>query len=449
MSTPNAIGTPDRERIFADLSALVAFNSVHSTPAVADQHEAACQWVVEALEAAGLHVTRHPTVDDADTVIGYKAPLDDAPTVLLYSHYDVVPANNPEAWASDPFTLTERDGRWYGRGAADCKGNLAMHLEALRLLNAAGGTDLGLKVVVEGSEELGGLDGLVKLIEADPDLFNADVILIADSGNAAVGVPTLTTSLRGGAQINVKVETLAGAIHSGSFGGAAPDAAHALIRIVDSLFDEHGRTTIDGVDTTAKWEGDPYTREDFRADAGVIDGVQLLGTVDDEPADMVWSRPALTMIGFTSTPVAEAVNAVNPRAEAQLNLRVPAGADAAEIASKVEQHIHAHTPWGAKVDVAISGVNRPFATDPDGDAVQLLGECLKDAYGRSDLAVVGSGGSIPLTVTLQQTFPDAEIVVFGVEEPLCGIHGVDESVDPTEIEHVAVAEANFLSRYGK
>lgn len=447
MTTPDAF-SPHRDRIFADLSALVSFNSPHSTPELASEHEAACAWTVSALEQLGLNVTRHATVDDADTVIATKDPVGDAPTVLLYSHYDVVPAGDPAAWTSDPFTLTERGGRWYGRGAADCKGNLAMHLEALRLTQAAGGTDLGLKVVVEGSEELGGLDGLVRLIESDPALFAADAILIADSGNVAVGTPTLTTSLRGGAQVNVTVETLEGAIHSGSFGGAAPDAAHALVRIANSLFDEHGRTSIDGVSCLATWEGDPYTREDFRLDAGVLEGVQLLGTVEDEPADMVWARPAVTMIGFTSTPVAEAVNAVNPRAEAQFNLRVPAGMDAEFVAEKMEEHIRAHTPWGAKVEVNISGLNQPFSTDPDGPAAKLLGECLREAYGTDSLAVVGAGGSIPLTITLQEQFPNAEIALFGVEEPQCGIHGVDESVDPSEIERIAVAEALFLRRFG-
>lgn len=441
--------TPNRDRIFDDLSALVGFNSPHSTPELADQHEAACAWTVSALEALGLDVTRHATVDNADTIIATKAPVGDAPTVLLYSHYDVVPANNPDAWTSDPFTLTERDGRWYGRGAADCKGNLAMHLEALRLIQANGGTDLGIKVVVEGSEELGGDDGLGKLIDAHPDLFRADAIMIADSGNAAVGVPTLTTSLRGGAQINVTVETLQGAVHSGSFGGAAPDAAHALVRITDSLFDETGRTSIDGVDCTATWDGQPYPADTFATDAGVLDGVTLNGTPDDNPADMVWARPAITMIGFTSTPVADAVNAVNHRAEAQYNLRVPAGTDADAIANAVKEHIHAHTPNGAHVTVEISGVNEPFATDPNHPAIALFGDCLQTAYDGADLALIGSGGSIPLTITLQNHFPDAAIALYGVEEPQCGIHGVDESVDPTEIERIAVAEALFLQQYGK
>ncbi|SDR68653.1 dipeptidase [Corynebacterium timonense] len=439
---------PQRSRIFRDLSALVSFNSPHSTPALAEEHEAACAWVAAALAERGLNVTRHPTVDNADTVIGVKDPVGDAPTVLLYSHYDVVPAGDPAAWTSNPFTLTERDGRWYGRGAADCKGNLAMHLEALRLLEEHGGTNLGIKVVVEGSEELGGLDGLVRLIEADPGLFNADAILIADSGNVAAGVPTLVSSLRGGAQITVTVDTLDGAVHSGSYGGAAPDASHALVRIASSLFDAHGRTSIDGVDCLATWDGDPYPRDVFRTDAGVLEGVQLLGTVDDEPADMVWARPAITMIGFTSTPVDQAVNAISAHAQAQFNLRVPAGMDAAFVAEKTKEHILAHTPWGAKVSVDVDAINQPFATDPARPAVSLLGDCLREAYGGADLAHVGSGGSIPLTITLQEQFPDAEIALFGVEEPLCGIHGVDESVDPAEIERIAVAEALFLQRYG-
>ncbi|AWB84681.1 M20/M25/M40 family metallo-hydrolase [Corynebacterium liangguodongii] len=435
---------PNRDRIFADLSSLVSFNSPHSVPELAEQHDAACAWVCEALEGQGFEVTRHATVDNADAIIARRHIADNAPTVLLYSHYDVVPANNPEEWTSDPFTLTERDGRWYGRGAADCKGNIAMHLEALRLAEPKA----NITVVVEGSEELGGNGGLERLIEASPELFAADAILIADTGNVAAGTPTLTTQLRGGAQVRVDVQTLEGDAHSGNFGGAAPDAAAALIHIARSLFDDHGRTTIDGVNCLGTWEGDAYDRETFRKDAGVLEGVQLYGTVDDEPADMVWARPAVTMIGFTSRPVDEALNAVNSHASAQFNLRVPAGMSAAETAAKLEEHINANTPWGAQVDIEVTQINEPFATDITGPAITLFGECLRESYGADSLAVVGSGGSIPLTITLQDNVPGAEIVLFGVEEPQCGIHGVDESVDPTEIERIALAEAEFLTRFG-
>lgn len=432
-----------RERIFSDLSALVSFNSVHGQPALAEQNAGAADWTRRALEEVGLEVEAIETVDGSTALIGRREAAEGMPTVLLYSHYDVVPAGDHAEWISDPFTLTERDGRWYGRGAADCKGNLVMHLAALRAVEHAGGTGLGLRVVVEGSEEQGGA-GLEALLEKRPELFAADAILVADTGNVAVGTPTLTTTLRGGAQLTVTVRTLRTPVHSGMFGGAAPDAVAALMRTLDSLRDEHGRTVIDGVETLQKWPGEPYEEETFRADAGVLNGVRLMGAEDDSPADFVWARPAVTVTGFTSTPVSQAVNAVPATASAQLNLRVGPGMDAGETAEKLAAHLRAHTPWGAHIEVEVTDVNQPFSTDPSGPALAHLRACLAAAYGTAGTATVGSGGSIPLTLALQNAFPDAEVALFGVEEPQTTIHSPNESVDPAEIENVAVAEALFL-----
>ncbi|MFC6146817.1 dipeptidase [Corynebacterium nasicanis] len=433
-----------RERLFRDLSEIVAFDSVHGAP----DAPGAAAWTRQALIDAGLTVTTHDTVDGSTAVIGRREAAPGMPTVLLYSHHDVVPAGDHSLWTSPPFELTERDGRWYGRGAADCKGNLVMHLAALRALNDFGGTELGLIVLVEGSEEQGG-EGLDHLLQTQPELFRADVILIADSGNAAVGVPTLTTSLRGGGQVVVTVNTLRTPLHSGQFGGAAPDAVAALVRILDSLRDEHGRTVIDGVDNLRKWEGEPYPPEDFRRDAGMLEGTQIMGTDEDAPADMVWARPAVTVTGFTSTPVAEAVNAVPATASAKLNVRVPAGLDADEVMDALVAHLKAHTPWGAHIDIDVQEKNQPFSTDPSGPALALLRRCLADAYGAADAVALGSGGSIPLTLALQETFPEAEIALFGVEEPQSTIHSPDESVDPSEIINVAIAEAAFLQAWGQ
>ncbi|WP_040425892.1 dipeptidase [Corynebacterium mastitidis] len=438
----------DRDRIFQQLSEIVSYHSVHGDPALAEQAAGAASWVHKALTEAGLEVEAIDTADGSTALIGTRKAAEGRPTVLLYCHHDVVPAGDPAAWTSDPCTLTEREGRWYGRGAADCKGNLVMHLAALRAVAAAGGSDVGITVVVEGSEEKGG-EGLDALIEQRPELFAADAIMIADTGNAAVGTPTLTTSLRGGAQLTVTVRTLDGAVHSGLFGGAAPDAVFALVRTLDSLRDVEGRTVIEGVDTSARWEGEPYPVEDFRRDAGVLNGVRLTGTSNDAPADFLWARPAVTVTGLTSTPVAEAVNAVPPVAQAQLNLRVPATMSAAETAEALAEHLRAHVPWGAHIEVEIKDVNDGFATDVQAPALSLLRSCLAEAYGSDRSASLGSGGSIPLTTKLQQTHPKAEIALFGVEEPQCLIHSADESVDPTEIERVAIAEALFLLRYGK
>lgn len=440
-----------REQIFTQLKEVVSFNSVHSEPALLQDYKGAADWTRTALKNAGFDVTEHPADDGTTNFVATLKGADDAPTVLLYSHFDVVPAGPLDLWSSEPFTLTEREGehgvRWYGRGAADCKGNLVMHLAALRAVDALGGTDLNLTFVVEGSEEMGG-GALSELIKEKPELFNADVILIADSGNAAVGVPTLTTSLRGGGQVTVSVNTLRQAVHSGQYGGAAPDAVAALVRILDSIHDEHGRTIIDGVDTTATWEGLPYDPEEFRSDAGILDGVDTFGD-GDNPASLVWARPAITITGFSSTPVAEAVNAVPATASAKLNLRVPAGQDAIEVAEKLKTHLINHAPWGAKVEVVIDDINQPFSTDISGPAMSTLSGCLSAAYDEKDTVNVGSGGSIPLCTELMEVNPAAELALYGVEEPLSVIHSADESVDPNEIRDIATAEALFLLNHGK
>ncbi|MEZ2122718.1 MULTISPECIES: dipeptidase [unclassified Corynebacterium] len=432
-------------RILADLTELVSFNSVHGEPDCKQANADAAAWVVHALEDVGLTVEPHPTTDGSTAVIGRREAHDGRPTVLLYSHYDVVPAGSPAAWTSDPFTLTERDGRWYGRGTADCKGNLVMHLATLRALRELGDPGIGIIVVIEGSEEKGG-EGLDALISERPELFTADAIIIADTGNVAEGVPTLTTSLRGGAQLRVTVRTLRSAVHSGGFGGPAPDAVSALIRILDSLRDESGRVAIRATDNTATWNGIAYDPDAFRADAGILDGVEIIGDGTDI-ADQLWARPAVTVTGFTSTPVAEAMNAIPATASAQLNLRTPYGASGTGTAEALRRHLLDAAPWGAQVDVEILEVNEPFATDTSGPAAQALADALSKAFGDKETAYCGSGGSIPLTTALQQAVPGAEIALFGVEEPLCTIHSANESVSPEELKRCAVAETLFLFNY--
>lgn len=440
--------TTQRDRIFQDLSEICSFHSVHTNPEYAQPHAGAAAWVDNALKEAGLDVTAYCTDTPSPIFVGTKPATNGAPTVLLYSHYDVVPAGDPADWLSDPCTLTERDGRWYARGAADCKGNLVMHLAALRAVTDLGGTDLGLIVLVEGSEEMGG-DEFDALLEAHPEAVAADVILIADSGNTEVGVPTLTTSLRGTAQIRVTVSSLAAPVHSGQFGGAAPDAAAALIRMIDSLRDDKGRTRIDGLDCTQKWQGAQYDRAAFRKDAGLLEGVEILGDADDTIADMVWARPSVSVIGWTSTPVDKAVNAVPATATAQLSVRVPPGLTAEEVNEKVVAHLRAHAPYGVHVDTQSTELHPPFATDITGPALTVFGQCLAAAYGGQELTVVGSGGSIPLCSALQSMLPGAELALFGVEEPLSVIHSPNESVDPNEIRDIAIAEAAFLLTYAQ
>lgn len=459
MSTPASSTPADVQRVrdavapllpraIEDLRTLVAI------PSVADERlypraecERAARWVADAFRAEGIDDARlERTPDGSDVVVGYRPGPPGAPTVLLYAHYDVQPPLDDAAWTSPPFELTERDGRLHGRGAADCKGNVVTHLTALRALRALGGDDLpvGVRVVVEGSEEQG-TGGLDRWVEEHPGALAADAMLVQDTGNARLGLPTLTVSLRGAANVVVHVEALAGEIHSGMFGGAAPDALAALVAILASLRDADGGTTIDGVDASGTWPGVQYDPDQFRQDAGMLEGTRLLG--DGTVADMLWARPTVTILGIDAPSVVGSAAAIQPRASARLNLRVPPGQDAQELQDRLVDHLHAHAPWGVRVEVERDAVGQPFAARTSGHVFDTLAGALADAYG-TPTVTAGQGGSIPLCNVLAGQYPDAEIVLLGVEEPACLIHAPNESVHPSEIEHLAVGEALFLSRLG-
>ncbi|MFD3747917.1 dipeptidase [Nocardia sp. NPDC058633] len=426
-----------------DLAQLVSMKSVadpRQFPAAGC--EEAAQWVADAFAAAGLtEVGLHETPDGSKAVIASKPGPPGTPTVLLYCHYDVQPPLDDAAWETPVWTLTDKDGRWYGRGAADCKGNIVTHLTALRAI----GPDfpIGIKVVAEGSEEQG-TGGLEKLVVAEPALLRSDAILVADCGNFAVGVPTFTQTLRGMVNVVVTVKTLEGPMHSGMFGGPAPDALAAMIQLLASLRDADGNTTIDGLTDDQTWTGVQYPAADFRSDAGVLDGVDLLGS--GTVSDMLWARPALTVLGMDVPAVIGSSAAIQPSTRARLNLRIPPGTEPKSAYDLLEKHLRAHLPCNAHLDIELEALGEPFVASEHGPARDALAEAMQTAYGRP-VTTEGQGGSIPLCNVFADTYPNAEIMLIGVEEPKCLIHAPNESVDPSEIEHMALAEALFLTNY--
>ena len=432
-------------RVRPELAELVAIRSVADPRQFPPEECArAAQWVLDAFAGAGFSDARLAEMTDGShAVLGTRpGPDPDAPTVLLYAHYDVQPPLNEADWRTPPFELTEVDGRWYGRGAADCKGNIAMHLTALRALGEA--VPVNLKLVVEGSEETtGALEGFVP---GHADLLRADAILVGDAGNAAVGHPAVTVSLRGVADVVVHVEALASELHSGLFGGAAPDALAALVAMLASLRDAHGNTTVRGLESTQAWSGASWSPDTFRTDAGVLDGVSLLG--NGTVSDLVWSRPAVTICGIDCPPVLGSAAAIAPRASARLNLRVPPGMPAGDAAQALVGHLHAVAPWGVRVTADIEAPGSGFQARTSGPAYQAIAAAMHEAYGRP-MAMLGQGGAIPLCNVLADTYPDAELILMGVEEPLALIHAPNESVDPAEIAAMALTEALFLQRYAR
>jgi acetylornithine deacetylase/succinyl-diaminopimelate desuccinylase-like protein len=431
-----------------DLARLVALRSV-ANPAIEPESEcrAAATLVGELFTETGVGgVQAHPTPDGSLAVVGRTAGPDGAPRVLLYSHYDVVPVGDPAGWQTPPWELTERDGRWYGRGSADCKGNLVASLLALRALrDVLGDWPVEVAVVCEGSEEQssGGMEALVR---AHPELVQCDALLLADTGNVEAGLPTLTTSLRGTGSVLMTVRTMEHPAHSGVFGGAAPDALQALLMALASLRDDSGETTVDGLDHAGLWDGAPFDSNRFRDDSGLVEGVEPLtgtGTI----GDLLWARPAATVLAIDCPPISQVTAAAQGEARAVVNLRVPADTDAAAAQQLLIAHLRAHTPFGARVEVKPVSLGHGFRARTDGPAYAAMRRAMRTAFGR-DAVTTGQGGSIPLATALAELVPDAEIMLLGVEEPASRIHSPGESVDPDELRRTALAQALFLADLG-
>jgi len=364
-----------------------------------------------------------------------------APTVLLYSHYDVVPVGDESKWQSPPFEATELDGAIYGRGTADTKSNILMHVGALRAWD--GRPPVGIKVVIEGMEEVG--SAFSSYPPTHPELFAADAMVIGDMGSVRPGVPTLTVALRGMAMITVEVRTLAGPKHSGQFGGAAPDALVALLHALASLHDERGDVAVQGL-RREEWTGASYSDDEFRELAEIEPGVPFLGT--GGLGERVWSGPAVTVTGIDVLPVDKAVNAVVPYARAKLSLRVHPEQDPLEAQAALIDHLRSLEPFGVSLTVHAAETGKGFAAQTSGPAYEAARAALADAWG-SETVSVASGGSIPLVSALQEAVPDAEMLLLGTTDGFANIHAPNERVLLDEFEKAVAAEAEFFARYAE
>jgi cysteinylglycine-S-conjugate dipeptidase len=432
----------------ADLSELVAFRSV-ADPQQQPPEECrkAADWIVRAFTEVGLQdLTKSTTPDGSDCMHGHTPGPAGAPTVLMYCHYDVQPPLGEDAWRTPVWGLTEDDdGRWYGRGTADCKGNVVVHLTALRALKALYGSfPVNIKLIVEGSEEQG-TGGLDAYVPPNADLLRADTICVVDAGNAALGQPTLSTSLRGVTDVDLTLEALASPMDSGAFGGPAPEPVAGLVQILASLHDADGNTTVDGLDNTGTWTGIDYPVDQFRSDAQVLNGVDLVGS--GAVADMLWARFDATTVGIDIPSVVGSALAIQASARARVSLRVPPGVKATDAQDALIEHLRSRVPWNLRCSVQRVASGDPFVGSLSGPGFEALKAGLEESYGKP-MTTEGLGGSIPLCNVFQQTLPDAEIMLYGVEEPTCLIHAPNESVAPAEIEHIALAEALFLRKYG-
>ena len=426
----------------ADLERLVRLPSVAFEGFPEEPVQQAGDAAAELMMRAGLPEVRLVDIPGAPpAVFGARPAQPGAPTVLLYAHYDVQPAGADSAWTSPPFEPTERAGRLYGRGVADDKSGIIMHAGALLALGAD--CPVGVKVLIEGQEE-NGQGGIDEFVKANAELLKADVIVISDVGNYSIGVPTLTTSLRGMAALDVEVETLEGAVHSGMFGGPAPDALIALTRMIATLHDADGTVAVKGLDVI-DYDGAPYDEAAFRNDAGVLPGVDLIGA--GSIADRLYGRPSINVIGIDAPVVDGAANALIPKARARVSVRLAPGQDPEQAQALVSRHLEAVAPWRVKVKVTPGSTGQGFLAETGGPAYAAAGAALQAAF-QKDVVHFGEGGSIPLVAAFLEAQPGAEMILWGCLEPQCKIHAPNESVDLAEVERCVLAEALFIAGLG-
>ncbi len=435
-------------RIVEQLSGLVAIQGIAWDAFDARELDRSADAVVDLVRGVGIDDVRILRVDNdgvpgGPAVVARRPAAEGRPTVLLYAHHDVQPPGDEALWETPPFVATERDGRLFGRGAADDKAGIMAHIGAFGALSEVLGDSFGVGVTlfIEGEEEAGS-PTFRTFLETYRDDLEADVIVVADSSNWKVGVPALTTSLRGLVDGTIEVRVLEHAVHSGMFGGPVLDAPTLLARLIATLHDDAGDVAISGL-TGGDHAAVDYREEDYRSDASVLDGVELAGT--GSIASRLWHKPALSIIGMDIPSVALSSNTLLPQARAKFSLRLAPGQEPGAAMDAVRAHVEAHAPFGAQVTFTPGETGSPFQTDTSEPASRVALESLREAWG-VDAVEAGMGGSIPFIADLTEVFPSAQILITGVEDPDSRAHSANESLHLEEFRKAILAEAILLAR---
>jgi cysteinylglycine-S-conjugate dipeptidase len=425
------------EAIRRDLERFIVHPSVSADPSRAAELRASAESIAAAFADVGVD-TEIADAGGGPAVVGRREGPPGSPTVLLYAHHDVQPIG--DGWTCDPFALTERDDRWFGRGSADDKGGVAAHLAALREFD--GDLPVTVAVLIEGEEEIGS-PTLDSILTTHLDRIRADVVLAPDAVNLAALAPSLTVSLRGLLSVVVTVRTADRALHSGIHGGAVPDALGALVRVLDTLVDADGSVAVDGLSDLV--ESGVRGPDETELRAALLPGTRLVGR--GSTSARVIDGAAITITGIDAPSVAQAANALTPEARAAVSVRLAPETDPAEAFAALARHLHEHTPWGAEVTVRQTAGGKGWRARQSSVA-RLGADALASAFGAPNVEL-GVGGGIPFVAALTEKLPDAEVLVTAVQDPLSRAHASDESVDPRALVAAARAEADILSRLGR
>lgn len=440
----------DWQRIVDVLNRKIALQSVSAHGITADHMKRSAEFVAEQMREVGVDAkvaqSHNPDgTPGAWEVIGSRIVDPNAPTVLLYAHHDVQPVPDASVWNTDPFVGTEIDGRLYGRGAADDGGGIAIHSGALKAL----GDDLGVnvKIFIEGEEEMGS-PSFIPFIEDHRDEFDADVIIVADSGNWSADIPSLTTSLRGNTDIDVTVKVLEHPVHSGQYGGPILDANTLAAMLIASMYDENGDLAVPGIVAEEPIGGLQRDLDEatVREDSGMVSGYRLAGT--GSLAARMWTKPSVTVIGFDAHPVEGSFNVISPETTFRLSLRTAPNQRPEEAQDALASFLVDHAPFGAEVSIKRGENGMGWAMDPNAEATKDALEAMQEAFGVAPVNK-GEGGSIPFIPELQRIFPNAQVLVTGPEDPKANAHSPNESISLPGLKNNVITEALLLNKLAR
>jgi acetylornithine deacetylase/succinyl-diaminopimelate desuccinylase-like protein len=445
----------NQDRFLDELKTFLRIPSISTLPEHAGDIQRAAEFVADGLRKIGMEnveiipTQRHPLVY-ADWL---HAP--GKPTVLCYGHYDVQPADPLELWESPPFEPTLRNGNLYGRGTSDDKGQMYMHIKALEALRAVNGTfPVNIKFLVEGEEEVGGAS-IAKFVAANGQKLKADVALVSDTALYGPGIPTLCTGLRGLIYMEIEASGPARDLHSGLYGGAAPNPVFAIAELLSKCKDAGGTIRIPGIygDVEApapaekqSWERLPFDEREFLKHE--VGSTKLTGEEGYSVLERVWARPTFEVHGigggFTGT---GAKTVIPAKAVAKVSIRLVPRQDPQKIIAAVKQFVKDNTPDGIQTEVRVLSSSPGLVVNPDHPAIAVAAKAFSDVFGKPTV-FIRSGGSIPIVGEFDKHL-GIPTVMMGFGLPDDGLHSPNEKYNVGNYYKGIMTLAHFFEQYGK
>ena len=451
----NAFVEQNKSRFLEELKDFLRIPSISTLPDHAGEVQRAAGFVADSLRSAGLEnveiisTARHPLVY-ADWL---HAP--GKPTVLCYGHYDVQPPDPLELWTTPPFEPTLRDGNLFARGSADDKGQMYMHVKAVEALRAVNGKlPVNVKFLIEGEEEVGG-ESVAKYVAENPAKLKADVALVSDTALYAEGIPTLCIGLRGLIYTEIEARGPARDLHSGLYGGAAPNAVFGLVELLSKLKDANGKIQIPGMydDVEApaaaekqSWTTLPFNEKDFLARE--VGSTQLTGEPGYSVFERTWARPTLEVHGIAGGFTAAGAKTVIPaRATAKVSMRLVPKQDPDKIIGAYKKFVQDKTPAGITTEVRILNAAPAIVVNPDHPAIHVAARAFRDIFGR-ETVFIRSGGSIPIVGDFA-THLHIPTILMGFGLPDDGLHSPNEKYKLSNYYAGIMTIAHFFEQYGE